>query len=145
MPGRLRSLEFEAVRHSALQENFATKKDLSDVKEKIADLGEKLTEKITSSNRFVMGSFIGLIAIFLAIAVLIFNWLWDVRGKLPDIPVAPAVHAYTPGEPPYALPSQADPAVTRVPDRPPPALVADTVPAPCAPESGQAERESSKG
>jgi hypothetical protein len=156
IPGRLRSVEFETVRHNTLQENFASKNDIASLDKEIAGLdkkltgeiaglAEKLTSKMTSSNRFVVGSFLSIMAVLVTAAVLVLNWLWDVRGKLPDTPAAPVVQVFTTQETPSALPPQAAPGVMRTPDRQPPALAAETTPAPSAPASIQAETASTEG
>jgi hypothetical protein len=148
-PGRLRSVEFETFRHSILQENFASKNDIAALDKKltgeIASLAEKMTAKMTSSDRFVVGSFLSIMAVLVTAAVLVLNWLWDVRGKLPDTPAAPVVQVFTTQETPSALPPQAAPGVTRTPDRQPPALAADTTHVPAAPARIQAETASTEG
>jgi hypothetical protein len=111
----------------------------------IAGLSDKLTSKMTSSNRFVVGSFLSIMAVLVTAAVLVLNWLWDVRGKLPDTPAAPVVQVFTTQETPSALPPQAAPGVTRTPDRQPPAFATETMPAPSAPASIQAETASTEG
>jgi hypothetical protein len=153
IPGRLRSVEFETFRHNILQENFASKNDTAALDKSLSDkftqemgvFSEKLTAKMTSSNRFVVGSFLSIMAVLVTAAVLVLNWLWDVRGKLPDTPAAPVVQVFTMRETPSAMPPQAAPGVTRTPDRQPPALAAETTPAPSAPASIQAETASTEG
>ncbi|MDR1036470.1 MAG: hypothetical protein LBT40_07830 [Deltaproteobacteria bacterium] len=149
IPGRLSDLESEFVRLNATLENFATKSDLRDLKDElskeIAGMADKLTAKITSSNRFIVGSFLTILAIIATITVLVLNWLWDLRGNAPIAPVAPVVNFYTTEETPRAFPPQAEPAVTRHPARQPPSLAAETAPAPSAPASGPPETGSTAG
>ncbi|MDR1037476.1 MAG: hypothetical protein LBT40_13225 [Deltaproteobacteria bacterium] len=165
---RVSSLEFALVRHDTLLENCATKTDIADLDKKlskeisdlgvklskeisdlgvklskeIAGLAEKLTVKRSSSNRFLFTSFLGILTFLFAADVLVLNWLWDLHGNAPFAPVVPV---YTPGETPYALPSQVAYGLTRAPDRQFPALAAETTPAPSAPESGPPETERTEG